>query len=95
MARRGVLVTLGGHGQLQGLGVHWELQALGGPGAMTPLEAWTAGSLAGARYLGMEGELGKIEAGQLADLVILNADPRTDLRASTAIEYVIHNGNLR
>jgi hypothetical protein len=95
MARRGVLVTLGGHGQLQGLGVHWELQALGGPGAMTPLEAWTAGSLSGARYLGREGELGQIAAGQLADLVILGSDPRTDLQASTDIEHVIHNGKLR
>jgi imidazolonepropionase-like amidohydrolase len=95
MARRGVLVTLGGHGQLQGLGVHWELQALGGPGAMAPMEAWMAGSLAGARYLGREGELGQIAAGQLADLIILGTDPREDLERSTDIVHVLHNGTLR
>jgi imidazolonepropionase-like amidohydrolase len=94
MARNGVLVTMGGHGQLQGLGVHWELWALAGPGAMTPIEALKAATIDGARYLGMEDVLGSISAGKLADLIILNADPRTDIRNTTDIEWVLKNGEI-
>ena len=79
LAKKGVLVTLGAHGQLQGLGVHWELWALGGPDAMTPMDALRAGTINGAIYLGMDHILGSISAGKLADLVVLNADPREAL----------------
>jgi imidazolonepropionase-like amidohydrolase/Tol biopolymer transport system component len=92
MAREGVHVTLGAHGELQGLGAHWELWALGSPGAMTPLEALRAGTIEGARYLGLDRELGTVEVGKLADLVILDADPLADLRATTRIHAVLKNG---
>ena len=90
--QQGVTVTLGAHGQLQGLGVHWELWALAGPGAMEPWQALRAATWNGARYLGLEGELGSVEAGKLADLVVLDADPLEDIRNSTAIDVVIANG---
>ncbi len=92
MARDGVLVTLGAHGQLQGLGAHWELWALASEGAMTPLEALSAATLQGARYLGLEDQLGTVTAGKLADLVVLDADPRADIRNSDDIFLVIKNG---
>ena len=94
LAKKGVLVTLGAHGQLQGLGVHWELWALGGPDAMTPMEALRAGTINGAIYLGMDHILGSISAGKLADLVVLNADPREDISATTDIHMVFKNGEL-
>lgn len=94
MAREGVLLTLGAHGQLQGLGVHWELWALAGPGAMTPMEALRAATIEGARYLGMDHLLGSVEPGKLADLVILDADPREDIRNSARISAVIKNGEV-
>ena len=94
MAKEGVLVTLGAHGQLQGLGPHWELWALAGPGAMTPMAALKAATLDGARYLGMEAELGSIEVGKLADFVVLKDDPRVDIHNSTHIDRVIHNGSV-
>ena len=94
MASDGVLVTLGAHGQLQGLGVHWELWALGGPGAMTPMEALRAGTINGARYLGMEDSIGSLRTGKLADLIILNSDPRIDLKNSADIHSVIKNGQI-
>lgn len=95
LARQGLLVTLGAHGQLQGLGAHWELWALGGPGAMTPAEALRAGTLAGARYLGLDHQIGSVEAGKLADLLVIDGDPLLDLSSTADIYRVIHNGRLR
>ena len=94
MAREGVMVTLGAHGQLQGLGVHWELWGLAGPGAMTPHEALRAATIQGARYIGYEADLGSVEEGKLADLVVLDADPLADIHNSTAIHLVIKNGEI-
>ena len=92
--RAGTLVTLGAHGQLQGLGPHWELWGLGGPGAMTPHEALQAATINGARYLGIDDQLGTIEAGKLADLVVLTADPLADLHDSLSIDFVLKNGEI-
>ncbi|MBX2801951.1 MAG: amidohydrolase family protein [Myxococcales bacterium] len=90
----GVPVTLGAHGELQGLGVHWELWALGGPGAMSPHDALRAATVDGARYIGIDGDVGTVAPGKLADLVILDADPLQDLRATTQIHAVIKNGEV-
>ncbi len=61
---------------------------------MSPMEALKAGTIDGARYLGMEDTLGSITAGKLADLVILNRDPRENLELSTDIHMVIKNGAI-
>jgi Tol biopolymer transport system component/imidazolonepropionase-like amidohydrolase len=93
VARAGGNVGLGAHGQMQGLGVHWELWALG-MGGMTPMEALRTATLSGARGLGFGADLGSVEAGKLADLVVLNSDPLRDLRTSADIAYVVKNGVL-
>lgn len=94
LSRQGVLVTLGAHGQLQGLGVHWELWALAGPGAMSPYEALLAGTIQGARYLGLDREIGTLEPGKLADMIVLDANPLDAIHNSTRIHRVIKNGEL-
>ncbi|MBT5477804.1 MAG: amidohydrolase family protein [Verrucomicrobia bacterium] len=92
---QGGLVQAGGHGQLNGICTHWELWSFV-QGGMTPFEALRSGTLHGAKYLGMDHDLGTIEVGKLADLIIFeeSADPSIDIRQSQNIEWVIANGRL-
>jgi imidazolonepropionase-like amidohydrolase len=86
-------VQLGAHGQLQGLGAHWELWMLA-QGGMTPHEALFAGTKAGADYIGLGADLGSLEPGKLADLVVLDANPLDDIRATEKVHMVMKNGEL-
>lgn len=94
VARAGGLVNMGAHGQLQGLGAHWETWALASKGAMTPMEALRAATINGAVYIGLDKELGSVEAGKLADLVVLDADPRQDIHNTVKIAFVVKNGSV-
>lgn len=89
----GVGVNLGAHGQREGLGSHWEIWMFE-QGGMTPLEALRAATLDSAKYLGMEKDIGSLEAGKLADLVILNENPLENIRNSDKIDKVMVNGRL-
>jgi len=89
----GTRVNLGAHGQLQGLGAHWELWMLA-QGGMTPLQAIRCATINGAAYLGMDKEIGSLEKGKLADLIVLNQNPLDDIRNSDNIKYVMVNGRL-
>ncbi|MXV15400.1 amidohydrolase family protein [Hufsiella ginkgonis] len=89
----GTKINLGAHGQLQGLGAHWELWMLA-QGGMTPLQAIRCATLNGAQYLGMGKEIGSLETGKLADLIVLDANPLEDIRNSEKIRYVMINGRI-
>lgn len=93
LADAGVKVNLGAHGQIQGLGAHWELWMLA-QGGMSPLQAIRAATINGASYLGMEKEIGSLEVGKLADLLVMDANPLEDIRNSEKIKYVMINGRL-
>ena len=62
------------------------------PGAMSPTEALFSATLNGARYLGLEAQLGSVEAGELADFVVLDEDPREDVQHTVAIDFGVING---
>lgn len=89
----GVSVQLGAHGQLQGLGAHWELWMFV-QGGMSNMEALHAATSNGAWYIGMDQDLGSLEAGKLADLIVLDANPLDDIRNSESIRYTMVNGRL-
>jgi hypothetical protein len=73
--------------------VHMELEELVSAG-LSPLEAIRAATQSSARILGAEHDLGTIEAGKLADLVILDADPLADIRNTRRISLVMQDGRI-
>lgn len=89
----GTKVNLGAHGQLQGLGAHWELWMFA-QGGMSALQAIRSATLNGAEHLGMDKEIGSIENGKLADLIILDANPLDDIRNTEKIRFVVMNGRV-
>lgn len=89
----GVNINLGAHGQLQGLGAHWELWMLQ-QGGMTNHQALRCATMNGAKYLGMDHQIGSLEAGKLADLIVLDKNPLEDIRNSESVRYTMVNGRL-
>ncbi len=93
IVRAGGLVGIGSHGQFQGLGYHWELWALAS-GGLAPMEVLRAATANGAIIIGRQDEIGSLETGKFADLVILDANPLDDIRNTNAIDRVMQNGRL-
>ena len=93
IARAGRLVSIGAHGQQAGIGPHWELWSFV-RGGMTPIEALAAGTIVPARSLGYAKDVGSLEPGKLADLLVLDADPTADIRNSDKISRVMLGGRM-
>ncbi len=84
---------IGSHGQLQGLGYHWELWSVA-MGGMPTHDALRIATLMGAEAIGLGRDVGSLEVGKLADLIVLDRNPLEDIRNTTAIRYVMKNGRL-
>lgn len=93
IVRAGGRAALGSHGQLQGLGAHWETWSLGS-GGLTPHDTLRVVTLFGAEAIGMQQDLGSIEAGKLADLIVLDRNPLENIRHTNTIHFVMKNGEL-
>lgn len=76
-----------------GFALHEELALLVEAG-LTPMEALTAATLHPAQFMRLDDTMGTIEAGKLADLVLLDADPREDVRNTQSINMVIKDGRI-
>jgi len=93
MLAAGAKLAVGSHDEPtpSGLGTHWELWSYV-DGGMTPLQAIRCATIGSADALGMAEDLGSVEPGKLADLIVLDANPLQDIRNTIKIDRVILNG---
>ncbi len=75
-----------------GFGNALEIELMGR--AMEPAEALVAGTRDAARMLGLDGDVGTLEAGKLADLIGVRADPRRDVSELQRVEFVMRSGRV-
>ena len=93
LSEQGVMVSIGAHGQREGLASHWEIWSFA-QGGMSPIEALKTATITPARALGYEADLGSLESGKLADMVIIEADILTDIYQTDSVAMVMLNGRL-
>ena len=84
---------VGSHGQFDGLGYHWELWMIAS-GGMSNHDALRVATLHGAEGIGVENDLGSIEPGKIADLIVLDADPLQNIRNTSRVHRVMKDGRL-
>ncbi|HJU72813.1 MAG TPA: amidohydrolase family protein [Gemmatimonadaceae bacterium] len=89
----GGMVGIGAHGQLQGIGFHWEMQMMGS-GGMSNHDVLKAATIFGAEAIGMGTEIGTLEMGKFADLVVMSKNPLDDIRNANSITHVMKGGRL-
>lgn len=91
----GGLVQTGAHGQQQGIGFHWEMLMME-QGGLNPYQVLYTATMAGAKALGLDGDLGSLEAGKMADLIFFDPsnNPLENINFSRDVEYVMLDGRL-
>ena len=91
--RAGGRAGVGSHGQFQGLGYHWELWSMAS-GKLTAAEALRIATIGGADDIGRAKDVGSIEAGKLADILVLDRNPLENIQNTNSLRYVMKNGRL-
>jgi imidazolonepropionase-like amidohydrolase len=77
-----------------GSSLHEELALLARDAGMTPFEVLRAATLSAARWAGAADSMGAVRAGQVADLVLLDADPLADVAHLARVRAVVAGGRL-
>ena len=93
LVEAGGIAGVGSHGQLQGLAYHWELWSMAA-GGISNHDMLKVATIIGAYAIGLDKELGSVEKGKLADLVILDNDPLENIRNTNSIDLIMKNGRL-
>ncbi|RUO75710.1 amidohydrolase family protein [Pseudidiomarina taiwanensis] len=93
LANNGVNVVAGAHGQREGLAQHWEIWMMA-QGGMTPLQALATATINPAKEFGMDHQLGSLEPGKLADIIVIDGDPLADIRVTDRVTHTMVNGRL-
>jgi imidazolonepropionase-like amidohydrolase len=91
--RAGVPIVAGTDQSVPGHSLHREIELYVQAG-FTPMEAIQAATIVPARVMSLDKELGTVEKGKRADLILLNADPLADIHNTRNVEYVITNGTM-
>jgi Tol biopolymer transport system component len=89
----GAHLAVGSHGDFPGLGIHWEMQMLA-DGGMSNARVLRAATMGGAEKLGFDFQLGSLEPGKLADLIVLDRNPLEDIANTNSVKYTMLNGRL-
>ncbi len=86
--------AVGSHGDEPGAGIkyHYELWSKSIFGGIDNYDILRMATINGAIGLGIEKDLGTLEVGKIADMVILNSDPIVDIKNTVDIKYIIKNG---
>jgi imidazolonepropionase-like amidohydrolase len=89
--KAGIPIVAGTDQAVPGHSLHRELELYVQAG-FTPMEAIQAATIVPARAMGMDKELGTVEAGKRADLIVIQGDPLEKINNTRNVEYVITNG---
>lgn len=89
----GVLVNSGSHGQVFGLAMHWEMMSMA-QGGMSNHRILRTATMNGATTLGLQDQIGSLEPGKLADVIVLEKNPLDDIENSNSVSYTMINGRL-
>jgi Tol biopolymer transport system component len=93
IVKAGGRIGVGSHGQLNGLGYHWEMWSIA-KGGMSPHDVLRCATIFGAEGIGLQKDVGSLEVGKMADLVVLDSNPLQDIRNTNTVRYVMKNGRL-
>ena len=86
-------IGVGSHGQLQGLGMHWEMWLLQS-GGLSQHDVLRSATIVGAEAIGLGTEVGSLEAGKFADIIVLDKNPLENIRNTNTVSMVMVNGRM-
>ena len=89
----GVTINAGSHGQVYGLAFHWEMWSMA-QGGMDNHRILRTATINGAKTLGLDHDIGSLEVGKLADIIVLDKNPLDDIKNTNSVRYTMINGRL-